>query len=164
MSQAAALAPPTLCYAEPCQTAVGPLMTSWDAEQLQQAEDVRDARRLAEDTVILRAIAVDLGTMIVLQGEVLKTADVQVETAEADVSGAVTHIAEAKKKFFAARVWKATLLALGVGLLVGFPVGAGIALATQAPALGAGIAGAVVGGGLGAGSTYAVTKARAAEP
>ena len=69
MSQAAALAPPTLCYAEPCQTAVGPLMTSWDAEQLQQAEDVRDARRLAEDTVILRAIAVDLGTMIVLQGD-----------------------------------------------------------------------------------------------
>ena len=137
------------------------LVNMGDVAVVQREEDRRDAQQLAADTAVLSEMMADGTGLIVVQGELLVTAREHVEEAEVHVEEATQQLDRAKRSMFSRRVWQLTAAGLGIGMALGFPLGAGIAIATASTQVfAAGATGAVLGSVVGGSGAYAGAKSR----
>lgn len=139
-----------------------PLLNPQDVAQVQYAENLADARQLAEDAVAIRAIMSDTEDLIILQGEAIVSVDDTMEDAGEDVEQAGSELEKARRASIKGMVWKVTVLGVVLGCTLGFPVGAGVALAAQATGqvVTAGVFGSVVGTAVGGASAFAAQSAK----
>ena len=123
-----------------------------------EKENREDARKLLENSRIIKEISQDLGMLIEEADEPLKQADEHIEDANESTKEAVVEIKEAKYHHFKSKLWKNTLLAGFFGFIIGGPVGGIIGTYTSVSAGGLGIASALLGGATSSTATYGIMK------
>jgi hypothetical protein len=133
-------------------------ITGSQINMLMLEENTTDIKKLVNDSVVIKDIMTDLGSMIDTQGIALENANSTIEQATDNIVEAEKHIDSAKKSFFRSHLIKGTILSTVLGLVLGGIGGGFIGYAVASSAIIGGTTGAVVGSGVSGATGYAIIK------
>ena len=129
-----------------------------DVDELLQQENLDEAKKIAEDSRIIREISEDLTDMLGDQGEQIDIVDCTIEDTKETLDDANDQLEKARKSFFRSKLCKFTLIGIVVGLVVGFIVGIIITEAAKLNIAICTIVGVILGGVIGGMSSFSIVK------